>query len=115
MEGRVHPIHADARDLPFAADFFDAVVSIGAYNYFGTDARYLTHLADFIRAGGSIGVIVPGLDLEPGATLPPYLADRWVPDLATWFGPTWWRHHWERSGLVSMQVADMVPGGGRTG
>jgi hypothetical protein len=33
------------------------------------------------------------------------------PDLATWFGPIWWRHHWERSGLVSVQVADMVPGG----
>ncbi|TDD29528.1 methyltransferase domain-containing protein [Kribbella turkmenica] len=111
LGGRVHPIHANARDLPFAAGFFDAVVSIGAYHYFGTDAAYLAHCSGFVKPGGSIGIVVPGLDLEPGATLPSYLADRWVPELGTFFGPTWWRHHWERPGLVTVQVADMVPGG----
>src|SRR5262245_9063549 len=33
----VFPIHADARALPFADDFFDAIVCIDSYIYYGTD------------------------------------------------------------------------------
>ncbi len=111
LEGRVHPIYVDARDLPFAADFFDAVVSVGSYHYFGTDARYMADLSAVVRPGGSIGIVVPGLHLEPGAPLPLYLAEHWVPDFATFFGPAWWRQLWERTGLVTVQVADLVPHG----
>jgi SAM-dependent methyltransferase len=111
VAGQVHPIQADARALPFAHGFFDAIVSIGAYNYFGTDACYLDYCLEFLRPGGSIGIIVPGLRHDPGPVLPPHFADRWGPDMCTWHGPTWWRHHWERSGLVTVQTADMVPNG----
>src|SRR5271155_4263860 len=37
VEDGVYPIHADARSLPYAADFFDAIVSIDSYIYYGTD------------------------------------------------------------------------------
>src|ERR1700758_1053054 len=48
----VFPIHADARSLPFAGDFFDAIVCIDAFYYFGTDDLYLNYLAHFVRPGG---------------------------------------------------------------
>ncbi|MBO5430508.1 class I SAM-dependent methyltransferase, partial [Methanocorpusculum sp.] len=35
------PIHADAESLPFAHEFFDAVVSTDSYNYFGRSSEYL--------------------------------------------------------------------------
>jgi hypothetical protein len=38
---QVVPIHADATDLPFAEEFFDAVVSTDSYNFFGRDPKYL--------------------------------------------------------------------------
>lgn len=41
VEDRVFPIGAEAHALPFAAGFFDAMVSIDAYHYFGTDDLYL--------------------------------------------------------------------------
>ena len=41
VEGRVFPIHADARSLPFATGFFDAIVSIDSFVYYGTDDLYL--------------------------------------------------------------------------
>ena len=110
-EGRVHPIQADAHKLPFSHGFFDAIVSIGAYNYFGTGADYLGYCAEFLRTTGSIGVIAPGIRNTPGPTLPPYLAERWGPDLCTWLPPDWWRTHWERTGLVTIETADMVPHG----
>ena len=40
VEDTVFPIHADARQLPFADEFFDAIVSIDSYHYFGTDVHY---------------------------------------------------------------------------
>ena len=42
-EHQVIPVKADATDLPFEKDFFDAVVSIDSYNYFGRDEHYLDH------------------------------------------------------------------------
>ncbi len=41
VEDGVFPIHADARSLPFATEFFDAVVSIDSFVYYGTDDQYL--------------------------------------------------------------------------
>ena len=38
-EAGVFPIRADARALPFATEFFDAVVSIDSFVYYGTDAQ----------------------------------------------------------------------------
>src|SRR5438046_3631048 len=32
----VFPLHSDARSLPFADDFFDAIVSLDSFPYYGT-------------------------------------------------------------------------------
>ena len=50
-EASVYPIHAEAHALPFAEGFFDALVSVDAYHYFGTDDLYLGYLA--LRRTGS--------------------------------------------------------------
>ena len=41
VEDLVYPIHTDARDLPFADAYFDAILCTDAYIYFGTDDLYL--------------------------------------------------------------------------
>ncbi len=35
LDAGVFPIHADARSLPFAPEFFDAIVSIDSFYYYG--------------------------------------------------------------------------------
>ncbi len=52
VEDGVFPLHADARSLPFAPDFFDAIVCIDSFPYFGTDDLYLNYLAQFVKPGG---------------------------------------------------------------
>jgi cyclopropane fatty-acyl-phospholipid synthase-like methyltransferase len=37
LQNRVFPIHAEAHALPFADGFFDSLLSLDAYHYFGTD------------------------------------------------------------------------------
>jgi len=51
---RPDPVCADARALPFAPDFFDAIVSIDSFPYYGTDDLYLAYLARYLRRRGSI-------------------------------------------------------------
>jgi hypothetical protein len=41
VEDGAFPIHADARSLPFAPEFFDVIVCIDCFYYFGTDDLYL--------------------------------------------------------------------------
>jgi cyclopropane fatty-acyl-phospholipid synthase-like methyltransferase len=108
---RVRPLRADAHKLPYAHGFFDAIISIGAYNYFGTGADYLASCIEFLKPTGSIGIVVPGIRETPELAPPPYLAERWGPDLCTWLPPDWWSRLWERSGLVTVETADMIPHG----
>jgi cyclopropane fatty-acyl-phospholipid synthase-like methyltransferase len=107
----VFPIHADARTLPFAAEFFDAIVSIDSFLYYGTDDFYLSNIARFVKPGGSIGIAGAGLSKEIEGDLPEHLRAWWVPELWSLHSATWWRRHWERTGIMEIDLADTLPDG----
>ena len=115
LQDRVFPLRAEAHGLPFADGFFDAMVSVDAYHYFGTDDLYLeSHLARLIKTGGQLGIVVPGLVSELTSAEPPeHLRPYWEPALFSLHSPAWWKRHWERSGLVTVERADLIPDGWR--
>jgi SAM-dependent methyltransferase len=113
VDDRVFPIHAEAHALPYADGFFDAIVSIDAYQYFGTDDLYLDYVTRFLRPGGRIGAVMPAVLRELGADVPSGLADIWQWRGQPFHGPDWWRIHWAKSGVVDVDVADVVPDGWR--
>lgn len=106
----VFPIHADAHSLPFAADFFDAIVSIDSFYYYGTDDRYLSYIARFVKPGGQIGIAGAGLTQEI-QSLPRHLQDWWEPDCWCLHSADWWRQHWSKVGIVDIEVADAMVDG----
>jgi cyclopropane fatty-acyl-phospholipid synthase-like methyltransferase len=112
-EGRVFPIHADAHQLPFAGEFFDAVTSVDAYQYFGTDDLYLNYLAQFIRPGGTFAFVSAGLMQDFGADVPEHLRRFWTQDNWVLHTTEWWRHHLGRTGLVEVEQAEVVADGWR--
>ena len=80
-EEQIVPIKADATDLPFEKDFFDAVVSTDSYNYFGRDTHYLDDkLLPFIKSGGYIYITVPGMKKDCHDNLPQELLLSWTPE-----------------------------------
>ena len=80
-EEQIVPIKADATDLPFEKDFFDAVVSTDSYNYFGRDTHYLDDkLLPFIKSGGYIYITVPGMKKDCHDNLPDELLLSWTPE-----------------------------------
>ena len=111
VEDGVFPIHADARSLPFAENFFDAIISIDSFVYYGTDDLYLNYLARFVKPGGLIGIAGAGLVREIEGSIPDHLRDWWTPDLWCLHSAAWWRRHWERTGIMEIAVADTMPDG----
>src|SRR6202140_5743982 len=77
VEDGVFPLHADARSLPFAPEFFDAIVCIDACYCFGTDDLYLNYVAQFVKLGAPIGIAGAGLVREIEGELPEHLRAWW--------------------------------------
>jgi len=113
VESLVSPIHAEAHTLPFAADFFDAVVSLDAYQYFGTADLYLGYLSDFLHNEGRIGAVMPALKTELGDEIPAELAPFWESDFCCFHNPDWWNHHWAKTGRAIVDHADLIDDGWR--
>ncbi|MFI9824483.1 SAM-dependent methyltransferase [Streptomyces sp. NPDC052013] len=111
---RVLPVLAEAHDLPFGEGSFDAIVSIDAYQYFGTDDLYLPTLTKLLKPGGRIGVVVPTVREEIEGTEPPeWLTPFWEPAFWCFHSAQWWRRHWTRSGAVEVEVAEWQEEGWR--
>ena len=108
---QVFPIHADARALPFAAEFFDAIVCVDAYSYFGTDDMYLNYLAQFVKPHGPIGIAGAGLVREFKSGVPSHLERFWSQSCWCLHTSDWWKNHWDRTGVVSVNVAETMPRG----
>src|SRR5437660_7148792 len=80
VEDGVFPIHADARSLPFASEFFDAIVSIDSFFYYGTDDLYFNTIARLVKPGGQIGIAGAGLVREIEGPVPEHLREWWSQD-----------------------------------
>lgn len=75
------PVKADATQLPFEKEFFDAVVSTDSYNYFGRDAAYLDDkLLPFVKSGGYLYIAIPGMKQDCHKAVPPELLLSWTPE-----------------------------------
>jgi len=114
----VCPLRAEAHALPFAHGFFDAIASVDSYQYFGTDQLYLGYVSTFLREGGQIGVVVPGLMKPVDGEPPAHLTSPQSNGKTFWESECWcfktaddWRTNWERSGKVNVDVVDTLTDG----
>jgi SAM-dependent methyltransferase len=113
VEDGVFPLHADARSLPFAPGFFDAIVCVDCFYYFGTDDLYLNYLAQFVKPGGPVGVAGAGLVREAEGAVPDHLQEFWTQGFWAVHSADWYRRHWGRTGIMDVELADTMPDGWR--
>ena len=106
LDQRVFPLRLNARELPFADGFFDAVISIDAFEYFGTDDLFLSSLIPLLKPGGQLGIVNAGLIHEVDE-----LPSSWPSEFCALHSAAWWRRHWNITGLVDVETADDMPGG----
>lgn len=66
LEEKIIPIHGDAMDMPFAHDYFDAIVSVDSYHYFGCrEGVFADKILPFVKKNGCVMIAIPGLKEEP--------------------------------------------------
>jgi len=111
VEDRVFPIHAEAHALPYADGFFDVIVSMDAYQYFGTDALYAPRMVQLLKPGGQFGIVVPGLTHELTHGVPEHMKPYWETEFWCFHSAAWWRTHLERTGPFRIDHAEDIPDG----
>lgn len=107
---QIVPVKADAEDLPFEKEFFDAVVSTDSYNYFGRDPEYLdSKLLPFVKKGGYIYVAIPGMKKDCHDDLPRELLLSWTPEQLEYMHdvPYWTDMVSRAKGAEVLEVSEM--------
>ena len=94
IDDQVIPIHADANSLPYAEGYFDAIVSIDAYHYFGAKEGVFTEkILPFLKHGGVFIAAMPGVKEELSGEAADLLME-WVEgnkdDYDTFHCRQWW-------------------------
>ncbi len=110
---RVLAMRVDAHNLPFGRHSFDAIVSIDAWEYFGTGDHYPPYLATFLRPGGQLGVATPALTTEVRelGEIPDHIDGVVGAETAAWHTPDWLRSQWEFSrAFTSVTARSQVDG-----
>ena len=110
VEDRVFPIYAEAHALPYADEFFDAIVSLDSYHFFGTDVEYLErHMLKLLKRGGQIGIVTPASPQQIPRPMPEPL-EGWLYFMNS---IEWWRKHWDRYPDIQVELAEELPDGWR--
>lgn len=95
LDEKIIPIHGDALRLPFAKDYFDAIISVDSYHYYGcAEGVFDDNILPFVKKGGYVLLAMPGLKYNPtGNELE--LLKEWAADGddETFHTMDWWKEH----------------------
>lgn len=108
LENQIIPIHSDAMDLPYADEYFDAIVSIDSYYYFGTEPEFMdTKLAPLVKRGGTIAIAFPGVKNELNGVLPDEMMLSWAEAkeevFKTFHSIPWWKELLSKSKEITIE------------
>ena len=107
LPDQVHAVHADAADLPFEHEEFDAITCIDAYNFFGREGSFLDKkLLPLLKPHGRFLLAISGLTHDCHDDIPPELLVSWTPEQLDYMHEmTWWRGIFEQSN--GARIVDM--------
>jgi len=94
LEDTVIPIHGDALDMPFSHEYFDAILSVDSYHYFGCKKGvFADRILPFVKKGGHVLIAVPGIKEEPRGALRE-LFSTWAEgdDALSFRTAAWWQN-----------------------
>lgn len=113
-EHLVYPVHAEVHQLPYAEDFFDAVVCINSFQFYGNSEFFLgEYLAPLLREGGQFGLAFFGPDMEFDGRVPTHMEANFWPEFYYFHSLDWMRRHFEQTRLFSVEAGDDLNGDGR--
>ncbi|GAA0741378.1 SAM-dependent methyltransferase [Clostridium oceanicum] len=99
LENQIIPIHGDATALPFADEYFDAVISVDSYHYFGSNETYFDkYLKRLLKKDALIAIAIPGMKYEIHDNVPKEMKPYWDKEaLPLWNSCDWWQNALSKS------------------
>ncbi|MEO8513505.1 MAG: methyltransferase domain-containing protein [Ignavibacteria bacterium] len=110
-EHSVYPLKLNAKELPFPTDFFDAIVSVDSYMYFGTDEKFTPYISQFIKPGGTIGIVDICFSKEINylAEVPEFMREHYQDKWYFVHSLDWWVKLWKKTGHLKIQNSELLP------
>ncbi|QIZ45780.1 SAM-dependent methyltransferase [Dickeya zeae] len=109
VDSHIIPLLLDVtKEIPFAQEYFDMIISVDAWQYFGSNDSMLAKMLPFVKPNGLIAVAVPGFiqDYSEG-NLPEVVKPFWTPDWY-FYSCHWWKTLWEKEpGIEILQLREM--------
>lgn len=110
---QVEAVRAEAHALPFPAGSFDVIVSIDAYEYFGTADSYLAYITNFLKPAGQLGIATPAMrrEIREIGEIPAHIKACVGWEALAWHTAEWWRFQWAITELVTVTSARLQEDG----
>ncbi|QNF33870.1 methyltransferase domain-containing protein [Adhaeribacter swui] len=111
LADKVFPLQGNARELPFPEEYFDAVIVVDSYTYFGTDEKYLPYICKFIKPSGYLAIadVCFTREITTLQEVPGFLRKDFQNYWYFIHAITWWQQLWEKTGLVEIKTAETLP------
>lgn len=110
LENEIIPICTDAKTLPFPENYFDAVISIDSYHYFGNNDMFFDeYLSSFLKDDAFVAIAVPGMKDEIHDNIPSEMKPYWPEEaLPMWHSMDWWKNTLGKSKFLTLsQISEM--------
>lgn len=103
---QILPFRVDAtQEIPFAEEYFDCIVSVDSYHYYGNTPEMFPKLLPYLKSGGTFAVAMPGVREDfPKDAIPEEMKPFWV-DNMNFYSASWWEKlWWTESGRAPVTV-----------
>jgi len=93
LDDLIIPLHGDANKMPFPNDYFDGVISVDSYHYYGSnDHFYSEKLQPLLKKDAIVAIAIPGMKIELGNAIPEEMKPYWDEEsFNTWKTIHWWQ------------------------
>lgn len=108
ISGLTVPLRLNVKQLPFAEKFFDAVISVDSYHYFGNNDIYFPQvLKPTLKKNAVVAIAFPGMKFEVKDNIPKEMEHLWNPEaLEMWHSINWWKPKFEPY-LKNLKINEM--------
>ena len=109
LDDHIEAIQGDANVMPFPNDYFDGVISVDSYQYYGSNDKFFTEkLQPILKNNAIVAIAVPGMSVELGDRIPEEMKPYWDEEsFNTWHTIDWWQQEFSEL-LNSIIVKEMA-------
>lgn len=109
VDKQIVPLCFDAATMPFANEYFDAIISVDAYHYFGNNDTYFgDYIAPILKKDGLVAIAFPSIKQDFAfENIPNEMKPFWDEEaFYMWRSTNWWSDIFKRH-LNNFEIKEM--------